>query len=170
LAASLNRRLVSLLAVVLVPLSFQWVLFNQVRPLMGEENIFTTPRIDQYFKTQPVLKAIYTGATTEIKRQACSNIGLVFENISYEYPYWVLLKAPDLEMQHVNVTNESAPLSTKVPDSEVQPCLVMQIASRGIDAPLEPEMTVGNQSYQSVWSQTENTKTAQKSVQLFKPS
>ncbi|MEM9807182.1 MAG: glycosyltransferase family 39 protein [Cyanobacteria bacterium P01_D01_bin.56] len=169
LGNTLNRRIVNLLTIGLVLLSFQWVFYNQIRPLAGEGNIFTNPRPAQYFKTQLVLKEIYTGAAEQIANQSCSNVGMMFENISFEYPYWMLLDAPrqGFRAQHVGVNNESEPLQTKGRYGKFEPCLVMKTASRDIDAPLESELAVDGQVYREVWQQTESTKAAQKSVQLF---
>lgn len=166
---SLNRRVVNVLTIVLVLLSFQWVFYNQVRPLAGEDNIFATPRPAQYFTTQPQLEQIYTNAAQEISNQSCTNVGMVFENISFEYPYWLLLDAPrrGFRAQHIGVANESEPLQQTSRYGTFEPCLVMRTASRAIDAPLESELNIGEQVYQEIWQQTEDTKTAQKSVQLF---
>ncbi|MBT9312015.1 glycosyltransferase family 39 protein [Leptothoe kymatousa] len=169
LGNSLNRRIVNLVTLGLVLLSFQWVFYNQIRPLAGDGNIFVNPRPAQYFKTQPALEKIYTGAAEQITNQSCGNVGMVFENISFEYPYWMLLDAPrrGLRAQHVAVANESAPLQNKGRYGQFEPCLVMLTASRDIDATLDPELTVDGQVYREIWQQTEDTKTAQKSVQLF---
>ncbi|MEM6253588.1 MAG: glycosyltransferase family 39 protein [Cyanobacteria bacterium P01_D01_bin.156] len=169
LGNTLNRRIVNLLTIGLVLLSFQWVFYNQVRPMAGENNIFTNTRPAQYFKTQPALEKIYTNATEQITNQSCSDVGMVFENISFEYPYWQLLDAPrrGFRAQHVGVSNESAPLQTEGRYGRFKPCLVMFTASRDIDAPLESELSIGEQTFQEIWQQTEDTKTAQKSVQLF---
>ena len=43
----------------------------------------------------------------------------------------------------------------------------MKTASHGLDAPLEDEITIGENTYREVWQQTEDTKNSQKSVQLF---
>ncbi len=170
LGNSLNRRVVSVLTVLLVVLSFQWVFNNQVRPLMGEKTIFATPREAQYFTTQPVLATIYANTAKEINAQSCSQVGMVFENISFEYPHWILTDAPrrDLKFQHVGVTNESAVLKKKPGYRTFEPCLIMRTASRDITAtPLESELKIDGKAYQEIWRQTEETKNDQKSVQLF---
>ncbi|NEP62240.1 MAG: 4-amino-4-deoxy-L-arabinose transferase [Symploca sp. SIO2G7] len=172
IASSLDRRLVGLLTVLLMVLSFQWVFTNQVRPLVGENTIFGTPRASQYFMTQPQLEEIYTNAAKEITNQSCTNVGMVFENISFEYPYWRLLNAPrrGFRAQHIGVTNESASLQNTGRYNTFDPCLVIKTASRDLDAPLAPEITIGENAYREIWQQTEDTKTAQKSVQLFIPA
>ena len=169
LGNSLNRRVTNGLTVLLVLLSFQWVFHNQVRPLSGENSIFATSRTSQYFTTQPRLEEIYINATNEIKQHTCSSIGLAFENLSFEYPYWPLLNAPraGFEMHHVSVTNQSEPLVNKTPYAAFQPCLVMKATSRESDTPLESEIKVGEQVYQEFWQQTENSKGDEQVVQLF---
>ena len=65
---SLNRNLTYFLSFVLLLLSFQWALYNPIRPFFSEDNIFVTPRTAQYFTTQKGLTEIYTNAAAEIKQ------------------------------------------------------------------------------------------------------
>ncbi|ESA36479.1 pmt family 4-amino-4-deoxy-l-arabinose transferase [Leptolyngbya sp. Heron Island J] len=166
---SLNRRVVNILTIFLVLLSLQWVFNNDIRPLTGENNIFASPRSREYFNTQPALEGIYTNAASEINNQSCTNIGMVFENISFEYPQWLLLNAPrrGFQIQHVNLDNESEPLSSQPRYSRFEPCLIMKTASRDVDAPLEAELQVDGKRYREIWQQTEEARNSQKSVQLF---
>ncbi|MEA5466307.1 ArnT family glycosyltransferase [Leptothoe sp. PORK10 BA2] len=166
---SLNRRVVNVLTIFLVLLSFQWVFYNQVRPLMGEGNIWTNPRSAQYFTTQPALERIYTNAAEEIQGQSCANVGLVYENSSFEYPYWLLLDAPrrGFKMRHVAVANESEPMAKKSPHNQFDPCLILKTASSPLATPLESELTVEGKVYREIWQQTADTESSQKSVQLF---
>ncbi|MEM7797005.1 MAG: hypothetical protein AAF579_21465, partial [Cyanobacteria bacterium P01_C01_bin.118] len=110
-----------------------------------------------------------TNAAAEINDQSCANVGMVFENISFEYPYWLLLNAPrqGFKAQHVEVTNESAPLQTQDRYNRFVPCLVLKTSSQAIDAPLETELQVEDRIYREIWQQTADTETAQKSAQLF---
>ena len=166
---SFNRNLTYLLSFVLLLLSFQWALYNSIRPLMSEDNIFVTPRTAQYFTTQESLTELYTNAATEVENQSCSNIGMVFESISFEYPYWLLFDAsrPDFKIQHVNVNNSSKSLEVKPAYSEFEPCLVIKTASLSPDTLLEPEIRVGEKVYQEIWQQEKKAKSSRKSVQLF---
>ncbi|MEL6232249.1 MAG: glycosyltransferase family 39 protein [Cyanobacteria bacterium J06627_3] len=166
---SLNRRVVNVLTIFLVLLSFQWVFNNQIRPLTGENTILTNPRPAQYFTTQPTLEKIYTNAAGEINNQNCANVGMVYENISFEYPYWLLLKAPrkGFKLQHVGVANDSEPMASTSPYNSFEPCLIMKTASSKLDETLDSEINVDGKVYQEIWQQTEDTKSSQKSVQLF---
>ena len=166
---SLNRRVVNVLTIGLVLLSFQWVFNNQIRPLTGENTILTNPRPAQYFTTQPTLEKIYTNAAGEINNQSCGNVGMVYENISFEYPYWLLLDAPrkGFKLQHVGVVNDSQPMASKSPYNKFEPCLIMKTASSKLDEALESEINVDGKVYREIWQQTEDTKSSQKSVQLF---
>ncbi|MEO0394608.1 MAG: glycosyltransferase family 39 protein [Cyanobacteria bacterium P01_A01_bin.137] len=166
---SLNRRVVNGLTIFLVLLSFQWVFNNQIRPLTGENTILSNPRPAQYFTTQPTLEKIYTNAASEISGQSCANVGMVYENISFEYPYWLLLDAPrkGFKLQHVGVVNDSEPMVSKSPYSTFEPCLIMKTASSKLDESLDSEINVDGKVYQEIWQQTEDTKSSQKSVQLF---
>ncbi|NEZ54423.1 ArnT family glycosyltransferase [Adonisia turfae] len=166
---ALNRRVANILSIFLVLLSFQWVLSNDIRALTGENNIFAASRPSQYFTSQLVLEEIYTNAANEINNQSCANIGMVFENISFEYPYWLLLDAPrrSLRLQHVGVDNESAPLETSRRYGQFEPCLVIKTVSRNQDAPLETELQIEEQQYREIWQQSNQRGKSIKSVQLF---
>ena len=97
---------------------------------------------------------------------------MVFENISFEYPYWLLFEAPrrNFKVQHINVDNSSQSLKTQPPYSQFEPCLVLKTASLSLDTPLETELQVGEQVFQETWQQTKETKSGRKSVQLFSAS
>ena len=165
----INRKVVNLLTVLLVLLSFQWVLNNEIRPLAGENSIFVTSRSSEYFTSQPALEEIYTNAAREINNQSCTNIGLVYENISFEYPQWLLLDAPrrNLRLQHIGVDNESKALETASRYRQFEPCLVMKTVSRNQDTPLIPALQISGQRYREIWQQSKELRNATRSVQLF---
>ncbi len=168
---TLNRNVVNTLTVFLVLLSFQWVFNNEIRPLTGENNIFSTPRSSQYFMTQPVLETIYTNAANEINNQSCTTIGMMYDNISFEYPYWLLLNAPrrNFKLQHIGVTNDSRILETRPRYRQFDPCLVLKTTSHNSETPLATELTIGEQRYQEIWQQSDPKLKSIKSVQLFLP-
>ena len=166
---SLNHRLVNLLTIFLVLLSFQWVLNNEIRPLTGKNSIFVTPRTSEYFTSQPALEEIYANAASEVNNQSCTNIGMVYENISFEYPQWRLLEAPrrGLRLQHIDVDNESKALETAPRYRQFAPCLVMKTVTHDPDTALEPELEINGQRYREIWQQNKERGKSLRSVQLL---
>ncbi len=67
----------SMFVVLLVALSFPWLLYNSSKPFLGKNNIFTTNRIDQYFINRPTLAGPYLESVQVFLRMQCSDIGLV---------------------------------------------------------------------------------------------
>jgi hypothetical protein len=82
---------------------------NVSRPLIGKNNVLTTPRVHQYFANRPGLRAPYVEVARRVEQMACSEIGI--GNAGAEYPLWILL-GPDIRIHHVDVDNESAELTT----------------------------------------------------------
>lgn len=163
----LPRQAMNLLTLVLVVLAYQWALYNQVRPLLGANSIYVTPRLSQYFRTQPALEELYIGAAAEIAEGSCDRIGLDFENSSFEYPYWPLLTAaqPEIEIQHVRVTN----LSRELADQDLHPCRMIKTTS-GSAAALPQEITLQNRPYQEIWRRSRSENGRQRAVQIFAPT
>ncbi|MGD1716150.1 glycosyltransferase family 39 protein [Dapis sp. BLCC M172] len=109
------------LAILVLFLSYKWVLFNSVRPLIGENNIFQSSRVEQYFQTQPKYQQFYLDEVVRVESNQCKNIGLTFKNSSFEYPLLVLLNENDpKQIQHINVENESQILVKKDSNSNFQ--------------------------------------------------
>ncbi|MBX2865477.1 MAG: hypothetical protein KTR27_18150 [Leptolyngbyaceae cyanobacterium MAG.088] len=166
---SINRKVVNALTLFLVLLSLQWVFYNDFRPLIGENNIFITPRTSQYFVTQPDLEKLYTDTANEINNQSCTTLGVVYEGISFEYPYWLLLNAPrrNFKFQHISVLNDSKSLEVNPRYNKFEPCLVMKTTSHNLEVLLDNELQVGKQRFQEIWQQREQQRNSMKSVQLF---
>ena len=164
LTKSLNYRITSLLAVMLILLSHSWVFQNSVRPLVGSNNIFVKPRIAQYFNTQAHLENAYTKVVKTAKSQECSDIGLYLENMSFEYPLGFLLQQGQnkAKIRHVNVTNESSLKAQELPYSLFQPCMIISVTRK--QEP-EKELVSNNKIYSQYWS--ENTSRAL--VEIFVP-
>ncbi|MDJ0516944.1 MAG: hypothetical protein QNJ74_12045 [Trichodesmium sp. MO_231.B1] len=80
---------------------------NSVRPLIGENNIFQSSRVEQYFKTQPKYQKFYLDEVVRVESNQCKNIGLIFKSSSFEYPLLVLLNENyPKQIQHINVEKD----------------------------------------------------------------
>ncbi len=118
---SFPKQVSYLLAILVLFLSYKWVLFNSVRPLIGENNIFQSSRVEQYFETQPKYQQFYLDEVVRVESNQCKNIGSTFKNSSFEYPLLVLLNENyPKQIQHINVENESQILIDKDSNSNFQ--------------------------------------------------
>jgi Dolichyl-phosphate-mannose-protein mannosyltransferase len=131
LVESLNRRVVSLIAVVLILSSLPWLSLNRYRPLLGSNNIIQTSRIEQYFIRQPELREPYLGAAKFMASKSCSNIGLDLKD-PYEYPFWIATQTvtrQNVRIEHVNVTGLSASFANQKYYQSFNPCAIFYLAS-----------------------------------------
>ncbi|HBE19723.1 MAG TPA: hypothetical protein DEG17_13600 [Cyanobacteria bacterium UBA11149] len=153
LSKALNYRISYSLAVILLLLSHPWVLHNDTRPIITSHNIFNTPRIEQYFKTQQKLQKPYIEAVNVVKSSNCSKIGLILDRISFEYPIWMLFPhfRGNAIIRHVDVTNESARLAEELPNSSFNPCAIVKI-SRNNSSNLEKDVVTKTGNYHEYWS------------------
>ncbi|VAX35701.1 FIG00556318: hypothetical protein [hydrothermal vent metagenome] len=118
--------------VVFILFSVLFVLSNQTRRLIGEENIFNTDRNEQYFAKRPSLKDPYVQASKYIKSISPNSIGLFLGQDSWEYPLWVLLKnsdKKDFRIEHINVNNDSFKEHNPYPLGEFRPEVIVYIDS-----------------------------------------
>jgi len=101
--------------IVLLVVTAQYTLFyNETRPLIGANNIFAVPRLEQYFRNRPDLQTPYRHAATLVQDKRCAEIGLWLEGDSWEYPLWVLLQDRKIDgsrIEHVRISNESVKAS-----------------------------------------------------------
>lgn len=106
--------LVLSVAAVLVALAVSPAFRNASRPLAGREwNIFTLSRTDLYFVNRFNLADPYEAAARYAKEQGFREVGLYVDNgDAWEYPFWVLLGAPEsgVRIEQVGVTDASARL------------------------------------------------------------
>ncbi|GGM85884.1 ArnT family glycosyltransferase [Dactylosporangium sucinum] len=65
------------------------------RRLVGQDNIFTTPELEQRFVRRPAWQADYTTAADAVRAAGAHRIGLVQGYNTWEYPWWVLLPDRD---------------------------------------------------------------------------
>jgi hypothetical protein len=155
-----KRKIVAILMIVLLTSSLPWVFFNRNRPIMANNNIFQTSRIEQYFSNRLYLQDPYQEATDFLKEQKCSHIGLSMGNDPWEYPLWILLqkKNPsDLKIQHINVNNVSAKIENEYPYKNFEPCGVIAMETRKSKQEKRQEIKFKDQNYLRVWGDNQVT-------------
>jgi hypothetical protein len=124
-----TRWLTSLGLVALVAASMSWVFYNESRPLLGKNNILETDRSIQYFSRDKTLYDPFMETADLLGRRSCSQVGLMTNEDSWEYPFWVVLRQvqPNAQVEHVNVDNISSRYSSAPPFSTFSPCAVVVI-------------------------------------------
>lgn len=124
-----NRQVANAVAVMLILTSLQWVFYNENRPLIGEGNVFSQSRVQQYFsaRNRKDFKDDYLEVANFIRAKSCANVGLLLED-AWEYPFWVLLQQNNdqlVRFEHVNIKNVSN-IKTKVhPYRDFIPCAII---------------------------------------------
>ena len=171
ISSSLNRSMVNFLAVLLFVLSYPWVLHNSVRPMLGENSIFSIPRIEQYFRTQPALMDLYIESAEVIKSSSCQQLGLDFEGTSFEYPFWILVNHHKNSriIRHIEVENESSSQFKSPLFREFNPCMIVYFSSQSSQTLPERNGTITPYGlYHQQWSKSKIVGKAKKSVQIFR--
>ena len=133
-----NPKIPNLIAVFLILSSFRWVFFNDSRPFIENfrasksENIFSTSRIEQYFRNWPALKDPYTEAVQFIKSKGYSDVGIILDGDDWEYPFFVLLQKNTTQVfriEHVDVNNISSVKYGVYPFNDFNPSAIISLKS-----------------------------------------
>jgi len=126
--------------IILLLLSIPYILINQKKPWVGEENIFVADRTRLYFRDpilqDPNLQDSYTQAADYLKSQNCSDLGLYMESrYNFEYPLWVIFRqrGMNVKMVHINVQNISKVKYTAYPFNTFKPCAVIAMTQNSED-------------------------------------
>lgn len=106
----LHRRVIVVLAALLVVLATPWIVGNLFRPLVGQGSILRAPRVNVYFYNRPNLRQQYLDTANFLREQQCAQIGLIGNWDTWEYPLWVVLQRAfqgNVRLEHVAVANVS---------------------------------------------------------------
>ncbi len=127
-----------------------YLLFNDLRPLAGKENIFTLSRNQQYFLAQRDLEAPFTQAAELIKSHGCRSVALSTGWDGWEYPLWVLLnqeQKPPVHIEHTQVNN----VTSKLTDPSATPANRPDALIEMVDAQAARKHS---SQFESQWRQT----------------
>lgn len=144
------RPLALVLSAVLLVSMVPWAVYNQARPLVGPRSILAFTRDQQYFTNRPSMRSAYRGAVEYLGQRDCGHIGLISTVDGWEYPLWPLLTpavSSPVQIEHVNVTNVSAPRAG-APKSQFEPCAMVAL---GPTASLQ-SVEFDGRSYRSAWA------------------
>jgi len=144
----------------LLVMSLPLILYNESRPMLGEGNIFTTARTDQYFNLRSTLENPYREAVRQTNH--CSSVGLFLREDSWEYPLWILLHSqnPAAQIQHILVDNISARKGNSSFYRNFVPCAVIAVGKKTGD-----RISIQNNSYLKKWQGSD----FQETVAVFVP-
>ena len=117
-----------LIAAILLVASWPWLVSIQSRPLIPDEqsnieSVLTLTREELYFALGQHLIEPYTEMTDIIHEIGCTKVGIMLSGSGAEYPLWVLLGAPDpnLELEWI----VSGTPSEDYRQDDFQPCAVI---------------------------------------------
>jgi len=105
-----RRPLVSCCAMVLLVSGGFVLAHNSTRPLVGQQSVFVTKRLDQYFMGSPKAQMYFTSVASMAKAQPIRNIGITDSDANMlEYLLWVLMNdsGANYRIEHVDVKNPS---------------------------------------------------------------
>jgi hypothetical protein len=124
-------RIGSLVIMILLLGALPCLLYNQFRPIIGQESIMATSRTELYFKHRPSLAEPYISSAQYLAKSQCSVIGLVLGKDDWEYPFWVLLGEDGrrtVRLEHVKVTNISKVKYNEYPFNAFTPCSIIVVS------------------------------------------
>jgi len=116
LSAKVDRRILSVGIFVFTLYAIPYLLFNNMRPVIGRtpwptriQRVFTADPEDILFAINPGIQDEYRFVTDVIQTSGCKNVGLVIYKGNLEYTFWWLLNAPQsgIRIQHVGVRDGS---------------------------------------------------------------
>jgi hypothetical protein len=118
---------INLIILIAVLSSLPALFMSKPRPVIGESNIFNTPRIEQYFTERKWIKGPATEVSDFIISSGCREVGMYYGKLDTEYPFWALLqnKGADFRIVHVNVNNISAKKGYTLPYNSIKPCAII---------------------------------------------
>ena len=134
LIQSLNYKITNVLATFLLLLCSSWIFNNDMKPILGEENVFVVPRINQYFQSKQYIQSEYIKAANVIEKKQCQVLGIIDNTAGnlYEYPMLLLLKnrGKAIEIRHVNLDySEGSMIEKQQADSDFKPCTLLAFSS-----------------------------------------
>ncbi|MEP0870723.1 hypothetical protein NDA01_13015 [Trichocoleus desertorum AS-A10] len=123
------------LVFIILYISLAWVFHNESRPILGNQNIFNTNVIEQYFTNRHDLQESYVEVANQMRVEQCSKIGLVLREDAWEYPLWVLLQQniSALHIEHVDVKNVSNQRASVKRYETFSPCAIISVGYSGPD-------------------------------------
>jgi hypothetical protein len=130
-------RAVTVAAILVLAYAVPYVLFNNMRPVVGIppwptriRSVFTEDADKILFAQSPQIRDEYEYVATRILEADCRRVGLSTSRDDLEYTLWRLLGAPEsgVEIEHLNASVDTQ----KYIDSGFSPCAVICTACGGL--------------------------------------
>lgn len=152
-------------ALFLLLIANYWLLFNFKKPVFASENIFNTPRIEQYFQGLDTVEA-YQETAQYLAQTECRNIGLMLGSNDGEYLLWRVLEdvgVTQSHLEHVGVDNASA-ITTR----PFQPCAITHLGNP-LPLPFTLNGQIFTQRWQPEWERHASPAILDPSLQVYLP-
>jgi hypothetical protein len=144
-AVTLSRvapRAVAMAALVILAYAAPYVVFNNMRPVVGIppwptriRSVFAEDVNTILFAQSPEIRDEYEYVATRVQGEGCRRVGLVTTRDDLEYTFWRLLGAPDSQVviEHLR----ASPQTQRYLDPTFSPCAVICTDCAGLPATLE---------------------------------
>lgn len=138
--AKLGNRWTLLISAFFLAYTVPYVLFNNMRPVIGAPpwptrigSVFLTDPAVILFAQSPDLRDEWEEVAARIKTQGCMQVGLATTRDDLEYALWWLLGAPDsgIELRHIRASEATR----RYLDPTFIPCAVICTACQGLELP-----------------------------------
>lgn len=100
------RWLAGVLLAGLVVQSVPWLLFQQFRPLVGEDSVLLTSTEDELFRTYPELREPFKKVAADVEDIPNARVGFHGDMWNWEYPMWYLLQESNPTVVIGNIDGE----------------------------------------------------------------
>lgn len=151
--SNLPKKVIHFIAIVLILSALPWVFFNRYRPVIDSNNIFQTPRVEQYFKNRPKLQQPYVQAVQFLKSKQCNKIGLMMGQDTWEYPLWVIMQQYEesqFQIRHINVFNASS-VKENLSETKFNPCGVIYMYTKRSKLEKVEQIKFNNNTFVQGW-------------------
>ncbi len=104
-----SSRLVLSIPILVVLFGCNWTFNNPLRPINPGAVYAQVPRTNGYFARRPYLLPMYREIVDRIIASTCTEVGLIVNEDSWEYPLWMLLREQNYQgvIRHIRVGNAS---------------------------------------------------------------
>ena len=126
---------IAALCVGLLLISTPWVLLNQTRPVIGWRprtaivSVFEASEENILFANWLPLRDDFVGAVDAVQATGCRQIGMQIDSHDLEYPFWLLLRAPQsgMRLEHIDPPSHLA----RYVDPAFRPCAILCMVCGG---------------------------------------
>jgi len=138
--------MIKAIVTVLLLLAYPCVLFNDLRPLVGNSNIFSLSRQQQYFIGAPQFQELYAALESSLLKNNCKSLAVSCGWNSWEYPIFSI--KPLEHVEQTEVYNQSSRLHDPSANRNNRPTMLLEILDTGWPKPHAKEF---DNDWEKVW-------------------